>query len=122
MEGKPAVDPINPDLLSTEEKRMALEAVNLIKLKRDGILKRRTCANGKKHRRFEKDGEISSLPTVSLESIIVILIVDTYEGRTVCTTYVSGAYLYVAMPAEKQVLLKLVGKFVDIMCEVNPAY
>jgi len=122
MEGKPAVGPINPDLLSNEEKSMALEAVNLIKLKRDGNLKGRTCANGKKQRRFVKDGEIVSSPTVSLESIIVTLLVDAYEGRNVCIADVSGAYLHAEMPSDKQVLLKLVGKFVDIMCEVNPEY
>ena len=48
MKGKPVVTPMNPDLLTKEEKAQALEAVNLIKEKRDGMLKGRTCANGKK--------------------------------------------------------------------------
>ena len=39
MEGKPVVVPIDPDLLSQEEKKGALEAVNLIKEKQDGNLK-----------------------------------------------------------------------------------
>jgi len=59
---------------------------------------------------------------VPLESIIVTLLVDAYEGRNVCIADVSGAYLHAEMPSDKQVLLKLVGKFVDIMCEVNPEY
>ena len=46
--GKPAVRPIDPNTLTSDEKRKALSAVNLIKEKRDGKLKGRTCADGRK--------------------------------------------------------------------------
>ena len=37
---------INPDLLTFKQKRTALRAVNLIKIKRCGKVKGRTCADG----------------------------------------------------------------------------
>ena len=122
MPGKRAVVPIDPDTLSKDEKSRALEAVNLIKEKRDGRIKGRTCANGANQRKYVKDGEIVSSPTATLESIVATLLIDAYEDRYVAIADVPGAYLHAEMPPEKKVLMKLRGKFVDIMCRVNPEY
>ena len=46
MDGKPVIEPIDPKTLTTIEKEQALEAVNLIKKKRNGNLKGRACGNG----------------------------------------------------------------------------
>ena len=51
MPNKPVIVPINPDSLTEDEKTQALEAVNLIKQKRHGKIKGRTCANGSKQRK-----------------------------------------------------------------------
>ena len=32
---------------------------------------------------------------------------------------IPGAYLHAQMPADKNVILKLRGRFVDIMCDIN---
>ena len=48
LEGNPVVGPIYLKDLTDKEKEEALEAVNLIKVKRDGTIKGRSCANGKK--------------------------------------------------------------------------
>jgi len=122
MPGKRAVCPIDPDSLTKDQKSMALEAVNLIQEKRDGRIKGRTCANGAKQRKYVKEGEIDSSPTAALESIVSTLLIDAYEKRYVAIADVPGAYLHALMPADKLVLLKLRGKFVDIMCQVNPEY
>ena len=120
MPNKPVVVPQNPDVLTDEEKAQALEAVNLIKQKRDGRIKGRTCADGSKQRKYVKDGEIASSPTASLESIMATLIIDSYEKRYVAIADVPGAYLHAEMHKDKLVLMKLRGKFVDIMCKINP--
>ena len=52
--GKPVFGCIDPSEISNEEKRRALEAVNLIKKKRCGKIKGRTCADGSKQKRFLK--------------------------------------------------------------------
>ena len=44
------------------------------------------------------------------------------EGRDVATVDVPGAYLHAKMPDGKRVILKLVGIYVDIMCQVNPEF
>ena len=122
MPGKPVFGTIDPATLTNEEKRRALEAVNLIKKKRCGKIKGRTCANGSKQKRYLKHGETISSPTVSLEAIIGTLLIDVKEGRDVAIFDVPGAFLQAEMPAEKKLLMVFRDEFVDIMCEVNPEY
>ena len=57
-----------------------------------------------------------------MEAILVTLLIDAQEGRFVSITDVPGAYLHAKMPEGKLVLMWLVGRFVDIMCKVNPEY
>ena len=45
MEKKPVVTPIDPDMLSYDDKRNALEEGNLIEEKINGIVKGRTCTD-----------------------------------------------------------------------------
>ena len=67
MPGKKVVTEINNETLSAEDKEKSLNAVNLIKQKRDGTIKGRTCADGSKQKRYlGKDASFAS-PTVSLE-------------------------------------------------------
>ena len=63
-----------------------------------------------------------SSPTESLESIMATLVIDAYEKRYVAIADVPGAYLHAETPKGKLVLMKLRGKFVDIMCSLNPEY
>ncbi len=122
LPGNPVMQPISLEDLSPEDKQKALEAVNLIKEKRCGKIKGRTCANGARQRRYVKDDEHFSSPTAALESIMTTLVVDAYENRDVAIADVPGAYLHAKFPKNKKVILKLVGIFVDIMCDVNPEY
>ena len=54
MEGKTVVTPIYPDTLSYRYKRKALEEVNLIKEKRKGKMKERTCVDGNNQENYLK--------------------------------------------------------------------
>ena len=101
-EGNPVVIPQDPTKLTSQEKREALEAINLIKEKRCGKLKARTCANGARQRRFVKDGDDFSSPTASLEAILSTMIIDSYEERDVAIADILGAYLYAEMPPGKK--------------------
>jgi hypothetical protein len=120
--GKSVFGSIDPSNITTEECKRALEAVNLIKKKRCGKIKGRTCANGSKQKRYLKHGETISSPTVSLEAIIGTLLIDSKENRNVAIFDVPGAYLQAEMPKDKKLLMKFRDEFVDIMCEVNPEY
>ena len=50
------------------------------------------------------------------------LVIDVYEERDIATFNVTGPYLQAKMPADKNVILKLRGHFVDIMCDINKEY
>ena len=58
-------------------------------------------------------------PTLFLEGLFTTLVIDAYKGREVATFDVPGAYLHADIPTDKNVLLKLKGTFVDIMCQIN---
>ena len=58
--------------LTKAQKRNALYAINLIKEKRNGNLKGRTCADGRKQRAWNSKEETTS-PTVSNDSLMALL-------------------------------------------------
>ena len=113
---------IYPDILSVEDKAKALNAVKLVKLKIDGKINGRTCADGSKQKRyFGKDESVAS-PTVSLESLFTKLVIDVYEEHNIANFDIPGAYLHTEMTEDKNVILKLRGIFLDIMCNINEEY
>ena len=59
-------------------------------------------------------------PTISNDALFLTMLIDAWEDRDVATTDVDGAYLHADM--DDYTLLKLEGKSVDIMCEVNMDY
>jgi len=119
LDDKNVFEPCDASLLSKEQKKEALRAVNLIKEKHCGRLKGRTCADGwSQQAKYTK--EETSSPTVSTDALMLSIIIDAYEKRDVTTADVEGAYLHADM--EDFVLLKMVGEAVDIMCDVNPKY
>ena len=122
MPGKPVVEPIDPNTLTNEDFRQAMEAVNLIKMKRSGKVKGRSCINGSKQWMFLEENEVIASPTLQLESLFLSLMIDVMEGRDVAIFDVPGAYLHAEMPKDKRVLMKFRGEFVDIMCKVNPEH
>ena len=98
-----------------------MRAINLIKVKRDGKVKGRTCDDGSSQRKYVPREEASS-KTISLESIMALLLINAYEERDVAIFDVPGAYLHADVPEEKIAILKIEGDFVDIICDVNPEY
>ena len=41
-------------------------------------------------------------PTVSLESLFIMLVIDAYEGREVANFEIQGAYLHADMSRDKK--------------------
>ena len=105
---------LNPDLLTPDQKRNALRAVNLIKIKRCGKVKGRTCADGSPQRKYVSRDEDTS-PTLSIEALMGLLLINAFEGRDVVIFDVPGAYLHAKIPDSKFAILKIEGEFVDIM-------
>ena len=112
---------LNPDELTDTQKKKALRAINLIKVKRCGKVKGRTCADGSGQRKYVPREEAAS-PTLSLESLMSLLLISAHEERDTAVFDVPGAYLHADIPGDKFVILKVEGEFVDIMCQVNPEF
>ena len=62
------------------------------------------------------------MPTIAIEALFASILTDVHEGRAVQTFEVTGVYLRTPLPNDKVVHMKFEGKFLDIMCEVNPEY
>jgi len=122
MPGKPVVQPVDVDTLSQKMQEQAMEAVNLIKVKRCGKVKGRTCANGSKQRKYLSPEVSVASPTVSLEDFLTTILIDAQEDRDVAIFDVPGDYLHAKFPDDKAALMRLRDEFVDIMCDVNPEY
>eukprot|EP00957_Ditylum_brightwellii_P210959 15365606-Ditylum_brightwellii.AAC.1 len=104
--GKSVVESIKTSDLTYKEKTKVLNAINLIKIKQNRIVKGRSCADESKDQFYCKEEESITSPTVALESLISTLIIDIYEGRDIATFNIPGAYLHVSIPDEDQVTLK----------------
>ena len=101
----------NPKLASTltkEQMAKALRSITVIKEKRCGRIKGRTCADGRPQREYVPRSD-SSFPTVGTESLILSFIIDVMEDRHVVTADVVGAFLKADM--EEFILVKLEGLF-----------
>jgi hypothetical protein len=72
--------PQDAEDLSTNQKKGALESLMFLKEKRDGTIKGRTCADGRKQRETAEPGAATP-PTVSLESVLITSTIEAYEGR-----------------------------------------
>jgi hypothetical protein len=102
--------------LTIAQKRGALRAISVIKEKRCGKIKGRTCADGRTQRDLYTKDKTSS-PTVSNDALMMSLLIDAKERRDVATADVVGAYLHADL--KDFTLLKVEGKSVDIMCSVS---
>ena len=93
--------------------------ITLVTKKRNGTVKGRSCANGKKQRRYISKEEVTS-STVQLESLMLSILIDSYQGRNVATADVKGAYLLSDM--KDFVVVRLHGEALNIMLKVQPEY
>ena len=91
----------------------------MIKEQRCGVLKGRSCVSGRPQQAYISNEEAAS-PKTPLESLLITLLIDAWEGRDVATADVVGAYLNAYM--EDFVIVKLVGDEVDIIGKLNPEY
>ena len=81
---------IDPLSQTREYKNKALRAINLIKEKRCGKIKGRTCADDRPQRAYIPREE-ASLPTMHLESLMASLLIDTHEEQDVAIFDIPGS-------------------------------
>ena len=76
--------PMNSTALSDEENNV-IELLDVLTEKRDGVMKGRGCADGRKQRAFIEKEQASS-PTVSLEALLLTCVIDVLEKQYIVTT------------------------------------
>ena len=112
-------EPVNALLLTYEQRKQALRAIEIITEKRNGLLKGRTCVDGRPQRPFY-DKLATSSPTIATDALMLSFLIDAYESRDVACADVAGAYLKAYM--KDYVLMKFTGASVRLLCEVNPTH
>ena len=50
------------------------------------------------------------------------LVIDAMERRDAAVFDVPGAYLQTPMPEDKNILMVIRGRFIDILCDINSKY
>ena len=111
--------PVYHNKLSKQQLKDALRAISVIKEKRDGTLKGRTCADGRKQKGWYEKSDTTS-PTVYTDSVMLTSAIDAFEGRVVGTGDIKGAYLHT--PQDDFTVIKFIGEQVDIMCSISSEY
>jgi hypothetical protein len=88
-----------------------------LKEKRDGTIKGRACADGRKKRENAVLGAATS-PTVAVESLMITATIEAHEGRDVAVVDVPGAFL--AADMDEYVLMTIKGRLAELMVKADP--
>jgi hypothetical protein len=99
--------PVNEGDLTEKQKKSDLESLMFLKEKRDGSIKGRSCADGRKQSEGSTKSDTTS-PTVALESVLITATIEAFEKREVAIVDVPGAYLTADM--DEEVFMCLRGK------------
>ena len=108
-----------PNTLTRKQKRKALKYLMFLKEKRNGTIKGRGCADGRKQRLYKTKAETSS-PTVSIESLILSCLIDALEKRDVATCDIPGAFMQADV--DEEIHIKFDGELVDLLISVDSSY
>ena len=88
-----------------------------LKQKRNGTIKGRGCADGRKQRQYTTKEEASS-PTVAIESVMLSCVLGALEERDVATVDIPGAFMQADM--DDLVHMKLEGKMAELLVRIDP--
>ena len=103
--------------LTPEDKKNALPILLFLTEKRDGTIKGRACADGRKQKIWTQKADSAS-PTISIEALFYTLVRDAVEERDVATCDLPGHFLQTKM--EGRVILRLFGELADLLVEIDP--
>ena len=109
--------PLNPSTLTQEQKERAIASLIFLTEKRDGTIKARQCADGRKQRKYT-DKSDSASPTVSNEAIFITCAIDAKEGRDVAIIDLPGAFLHATN--DEDVTMSMKGRLAEMMGMLAP--
>jgi hypothetical protein len=117
LHDRKVLEPKSSKQLSAADKKAALQYLMFLKQKRNGTIKGRGCADGRKQREYTNKEDASS-PTVAIESVMLSCVIDAMEGRDVATVDIPGAFMQADM--DDIVHMKLEGKMAELLVMIDP--
>jgi len=108
---------VNYSTLTIEDKKRALPILLFLTRKRDGSVKGRACADGRKQRVWTAK-EDSSSPTIAPEALFYSFVVDALEERDVATCDLPGHFLQTDM--DERLILRINGALAKLLVRVDP--
>lgn len=119
LHSREVMEPKSGESLSDKNKSDALSYLMFLKKKRDGTIKGRGCADGRKQRGTMTKAATSS-PTVSTEAIFLVITIAAKERRDVAVMDIPGAFLQTELE-EGNIFVKFQGKMAEMLALIDPA-
>lgn len=104
--------------LSAADRSSALKYLMFLKRKRDGSIKGRGCADGRKQRDYIDKSESSS-PTITTEAVFIITTIAAKEGRDVASVDIPGAFMQTDLDGEI-IHIKFEGRMAELLAMIDP--
>jgi hypothetical protein len=106
--------------VNKEKQKQILELHVFVKKKQSGQIKARKVAGGNKQRDFISKENASS-PTVAMESVLLISLVDAQENHNVAIVDILNAFIQMVVEDdEDKVIMRIRGHMVDVLVKVVP--
>ena len=97
--------PKKKENMSYKERKNVLRYLMFLKEKRDGSILAMGCADGRSQWDYTNKVD-TSLPTVSLEAMLLTCVTDAKEGHYIVVIDIPGAFLHADMEHDVHMLLK----------------
>jgi hypothetical protein len=110
--------PIEVKSLTHDKIKKALSLLMFLKEKRDGSVKARMCADGRKQKDGTWSKQETTLPTVATELVFITAVIDAHEGHNVACFDIPGAFLHADI--NKDITMVLKGRLAELMVQVAP--
>ena len=113
------VKPLKKHQITKEVRDKALGYLMFLKEKRTDQIKDRGCADGRPRRLYKSKYEISS-PTVATDSLFILCVNDTREGRDVGNVDIPRAFLQTNI--SDGTIIKLQSVLVENLVRIDPKW
>jgi hypothetical protein len=117
LHDRDVLEPCPVSNLTYEDRSGALPYLMFLKKKRNGTVKGRGCADGRKQRLYTAKEDASS-PTVATESVFLTCAVEAHEGRDVATVDLPGAFMQADM--DDTVYMRIDGTMAELLIQIDP--
>ncbi len=117
LHDRKVLEPKDVTKMLGDDKRAPLQYLMFLKQKRNGTIKGRGCADGRKQRPYTAKEDASS-STVTIESVMLSCVIDAKKGRDVATVDIPGAFMQADM--DDIVRMRLEGKMAALLVRIDP--